>query len=289
MPATHYCEKCGKVMNINQFYKSKNVDKYPPDGRMNICKSCLTLHVDNWDPDTFKWILKEIDVPYVKDEWDKILNKYLDDPSKLTGVTILGRYLSTMKLKQWNKFNYEDSEKLETEILENKIIQMKTQGMTDEEIRDALTKDRIPPKPSAIPVEGAEKPGQPQSFSLVDEEEEEKIANQLTDEDKMRLRIKWGSSYRPSELVRMEQLYDDMMRSYDIQGAGHKDTLIMICKTSLKANQLIDAGDIDSFQKMSRAYDTLMKSGKFDLDCEKPFLLPQGLRACKVVLLYSRG
>nr|DAN98156.1 MAG TPA: hypothetical protein [Caudoviricetes sp.] len=34
----------------------------------------------------------------------------------------------------------------------------------------------------------------------------------------------------------MEQLYNDMMSSYDIQGAGHKDTLIMVCKASLKAN-----------------------------------------------------
>ena len=54
-----------------------------------------------------------------------------------------------------------------------------------------------------------------------------------------------------------------MMASYDIQGAGHKDTLKLICKTSLKANQLIDIGDIEGFQKMSKVYDSLMKSGKF--------------------------
>jgi hypothetical protein len=77
------------------------------------------------------------------------------------------------------------------------------------------------------------------------------------------LRLKWGHGYRPEEWVRMEQLYNDMMASYDIQGAGHKDTLIMICKASLKANQLLDAGDIDGFTKMQKAYDSLMKSGKF--------------------------
>ena len=77
------------------------------------------------------------------------------------------------------------------------------------------------------------------------------------------LRLKWGRGYSWEERVRMEQLYKDMMSSYDIQGAGHKDTLIMVCKTSLKANQLIDAGDIDGFQKMQKAYDSLMKSGKF--------------------------
>jgi polyhydroxyalkanoate synthesis regulator phasin len=54
-----------------------------------------------------------------------------------------------------------------------------------------------------------------------------------------------------------------MMSSYDIQGAGHIDTLKLICKTSLKANQLIDMGDIEGFQKMSKVYDSLMKSGKF--------------------------
>ena len=77
------------------------------------------------------------------------------------------------------------------------------------------------------------------------------------------LRLKWGRGYSWEERVRMEQLYNDMMSSYDIQGAGHKDTLIMVCKASLKANQLIDAGDIDGFQKMQKAYDSLMKSGKF--------------------------
>ena len=54
-----------------------------------------------------------------------------------------------------------------------------------------------------------------------------------------------------------------MMASYDIQGAGHIDTLKLVCKTSLKANQLIDIGDIEGFQKMQKAYDSLMKSGKF--------------------------
>ena len=54
-----------------------------------------------------------------------------------------------------------------------------------------------------------------------------------------------------------------MMDSYDIQTAGHIDTLKLICKTSLKANQLIDIGDIDGYQKMSKVYDSLMKSGKF--------------------------
>ena len=61
----------------------------------------------------------------------------------------------------------------------------------------------------------------------------------------------------------MERLWNDMMDSYDIQTAGHFDTLKKVCKASLKMDQLIDISDIEGFQKMSRAYNDLMKSGNF--------------------------
>jgi len=85
----------------------------------------------------------------------------------------------------------------------------------------------------------------------------------LTDDEKLMLRLKWGKTYKPEEWVQLEKLYNEMMQSYDIQTAAHIDTLKLICKTSLKCNQLIDMGDIDAYQKMSKVYDTLMKSGKF--------------------------
>lgn len=61
----------------------------------------------------------------------------------------------------------------------------------------------------------------------------------------------------------MERLWNDMMDSYDIQTAGHLDTLKKLCKTSLKMDQLIDMSDVEGFQKMSKAYNDLMKSGNF--------------------------
>ena len=94
-------------------------------------------------------------------------------------------------------------------------------------------------------------------------DEDNSILESLTDEDKLALRIKWGKTYKPDEWVQLEKLYNEMMESYDIQSAGHIDTLKMICKTSLKANQLLDIGDVDGAQKMIKMYDMLMKSGKF--------------------------
>ena len=247
-------------MDDTQFYTSKNIEKYPPDGKMDICKKCLTMHVDNWDPETYKWILQEIDVPYIKEEWNGLLERYGKDPKKVTGLTIIGRYLSKMKLKQWNKYTWADTEALEKDSTEKKVLNMKAQGFTEDEIQEQLAIDRTPPKPKEL--EDVQAPvGTPEYQDP--EEEEDDFSDQLTEEDKLMLRLKWGRGYSWEERVRMEQLYKDMMSSYDIQGAGHKDTLILVCKTSLKANQLIDAGDIDGFQKMQKAYDSLMKSGKF--------------------------
>lgn len=258
MAGQHFCKKCGKTMNDSEFYTSKNVEKYPPDGKMDICKKCLTMHVDNWDPETYKWILQEIDVPYIKEEWDVLLEKYGKDPKKVTGLTIIGRYLSKMKLKQWSQYSWIDTEALEEEQRMRKINQMKAQGMTGEEIETELATDRTPPKPKIL-TEPQEAVGTPEYY---DPSEADDFSDELTEEDKVMLRLKWGRGYRPEEWVRLEQLYNDMMASYDIQGAGMKDTLIMICKTSLKSNQLLDCGDVDGAQKMIKMYDSLMKSAK---------------------------
>ena len=254
-----YCIKCGKTLDDKEFYTSNNKEKYPPSGKLNTCKKCLTLHVDNWNPETYKWILEEVDVPYIKEEWDNLLEKYAKDPKKVSGVTILGRYLSKMKLKQHRDERWADTEILAEKARQKKITEMQAQGLTGEEIEAQLAIDRTPTKPKEL-SQPQEAVGTPE---FEDYKAPDEFDDQLTEEDKLMLRLKWGKGYRAEQWVRMEQLYNDMMNSYDIQGAGHKDTLIMICKASLKANELLDAGDIDGALKMSKMYDSLMKSGNF--------------------------
>ena len=62
----YYCEKCNRTMGADQFYSSNNLEKYPNDGKFPQCKKCMTMHVDNWNPDTYLWILQEADVPYIQ-------------------------------------------------------------------------------------------------------------------------------------------------------------------------------------------------------------------------------
>lgn len=264
---TFYCEKCNRTMNIDNFYTSNNFDKYPHDGKIPICKKCMTSRVDNWDPDTFLWILQEVDVPYVPSVWDKLLGTYAKDRTKVTGMTILGRYLSTMKLKQWKQYRWKDNDFLQE--LENHKIEeaMKKQGYEAAQIAAAVDKNThiMPSEELAIPDLKPENQSgahvQTSDYFKPQAETAESLG--LTDEDVLALKIKWGPSYRPEEWVQLEKLYLEMMDSYDIQTAGHIDTLKMVCKTSLKANQLLDIGDVDGAQKMIKMYDTLMKSGKF--------------------------
>ena len=264
MADTYYCEKCNRTMNASEFYSSNNLEKYPNDGKFPQSKKCMTMHVDNWNPDTYLWILQEADVPYVPDEWNKLMAKYARDPQNVTGMTILGRYLSKMKLKQFKDYRWKDTEFLQ-QMANNKLEQtMKRQGYDAQQIATAIEKSSI-----AIPEGELKEPvyAPPPDASMEDyfaqQSGEMEQDLDLSDEDRTYLRLKWGKTYKPEEWVKLEQLYEEMMASYDIQGAGHKDTLKLICKTSLKANQLIDIGDIEGFQKMSKVYDSLMKSGKF--------------------------
>ena len=265
---TYYCEKCNKTMLADQFYGTNNLEKYP-DGKLRQCKKCMSMHVDNFNPDTYLWILQECDVPYIPEEWNKLLASYGKDRSKLTGLSILGRYLSKMKLKQFRDYRWEHTEHLQ-EVANKKMEEtMKRQGYDAVEIHQAISQATV-----LIP-QVVEQPKYEENNPFLATGNEDYFAemnggsaaddfvDDLTEEDKTYLRLKWGKTYKPEEWVRLEQLYEEMMASYDIQGAGHIDTLKLVCKTSLKANQLIDIGDIEGFQKMSKVYDSLMKSGKF--------------------------
>ena len=263
----YYCEKCNKTMGGDQFYSSNNLEKYPNEGKLNQCKKCITMHVDNWNPDTYLWILQEIDVPYIPEEWNKLMATYAKDRSKLTGLSIIGRYLSKMKLKQFKDYRWKDNEFLQ-ELNNSKIEQtMKRQGYDAQQIAQAINKATfdIPTEeltePVYQPIEENEEPQE--DYFAQQSGSDNDFDDDLTEEDRLYLRLKWGKTYKPEEWIRLEQLYKEMMDSYDIQSAGHIDTLKLICKTSLKANQLIDIGDVEGFQKMSKVYDSLMKSGKF--------------------------
>ena len=270
-----YCEKCHKTLKRGEFYQSNNLEKYPDFGTIPICKKCLTMHVNNWDPDTFTPILKEVDVPYIPEEWNKLLASYGKDPRKVTGMTILGRYLSKMKLRQWNDFRWKDTEFL-AQLAEKELREtLERQGKDIQEITVAVEESKaILPNPNPEPsteksfeevVFGTSNPVEVDTGTGFIREEPSKTAEELglTDEDILYLKLRWGKTYKPEDWIWLERFYRNFEKTYDIQTAGHKDTLMKLAKVSLRLDQLIDLGDIEAAQKTEKMYNSLMKSGSF--------------------------
>ena len=171
-------------------------------------------------------------------------------------MTILGRYLSKMRMKQFSSFTWADTDRLREEADAKKAEVMARQGYTGEEIEQAINTGTMPEKPAEFQAEQ-------NSAAPIDLNEPEFFDDDLTEEDKKYLTIKWGKAYRPYEWVQLEKLYQEMMAAFDIVTPAHEDYLKLICKTSLKCHQLVDIGDIEGFQKMAKVYDSLMKSAKF--------------------------
>ena len=77
------------------------------------------MHIDNFDPSTFLWILKDFDFPYVAAEWNAIRDR--KDPSELNGMSVIGKYLAKMRLKKWSNYTWADTEMLQKKSEEQRI------------------------------------------------------------------------------------------------------------------------------------------------------------------------
>ena len=91
---------------------------------------------------------------------------------------------------------------------------------------------------------------------------ESEIAAELTPDDIMRLSIKWGDDYRPTEWIRMEETYRKYANEFEMN-VDREEVLKKMCKTSLKMDQALDDGNIADYTKLQSAFDALRKSGKF--------------------------
>ena len=246
------CSKCRKTMLADNFYLSRDIEKFAPDGRVNLCKKCLTMHINNWEPTTFLNILEMIDVPYIEVEWNTLLDRYGKDPKKTSSTAIVGRYLAKMKLNQYKELRYSDTLRLREEEEKKKAIIKEREDAQRNRYSASFQGGE------ATSEEGVEEDpyAQPEMPPIA-------LDEMVTAEERSMLSLKWGRLYQLEEWINLEKFYQEMMESFDIQNAAHLDYLKKICKTSLKMDQAIDCGDVEGFQKLSKVYDNLMKSAKF--------------------------
>lgn len=270
-----FCEKEQKWAREINFYTYKDGSK------AKMCKQCLTMHIDNFNPETFLWLLKEFNVPYIPEEWNVLRDKaFAKDPKKMNGMSVFGKYLSKMKLKQWMRYSWEDTETLAAQraqvrrdqedeykdFLEKTETDLK-EKLASGEINEAEYKTLMPTpiqnkdlQATAAEEMYSEKYFPEDNYLKVDLPDPSK---DLTQDDKTYLVMKWGKLYTADELLALEQDYNNMINSFDIQDADTKNALVIICKLNLKANQALDSGDYDGFKKLSSELGNQRKLANF--------------------------
>ena len=289
------CEKCGRQQAENNFYKKKS------GVRFTICKSCLTEHIDNRQPDTFLWILEEFDVPYIEDVWIPLTNKiYMKNPQKFNSGSVLGTYVRMMGMQQYRQYSYADTERLKqekeeefrrqrefreqqtkaSEAYEEELLARLERGEISKAQYETLSYKTIARKTAPSPqfVEQESPPTDTDSSSLGEQGQtndspqfiapvgvdESQIQSELSEDDIKYLALKWGMLYKPSEWVKLEETYQKYAAEYELN-VDREEVLQAICKTNLKMNQMLDVGDIKSYRDLSGVYDQLRKSAKFKL------------------------
>jgi len=104
------CQKCKKMYLPDKFYTCRN------GSPSKLCKKCMTMHMDAFDKETFLWAFKELDIPYIENEWNVLRDRaYQRDPLKANASSIFGKYCAKMKLKKWQGYTWADTEKLALE------------------------------------------------------------------------------------------------------------------------------------------------------------------------------
>lgn len=241
------CEKCGRVMQASEFYKTKRIDKYE-SGYYNECKKCATMHVNIFRPETVLHLFEELDYPFIEEKWMQVVEKYAD---KESATAVVGRYISAMHMVQYKDYRWSDSDAINEKYRKEKIQKMVAKNYTEEAIQIELNRNSKRLEELYFQHRSQEK---------IEKDFKGDIEKTLTATEATQMRLKWGKEYTPDEWIQLEKLYQDMMNSYDIQGASTKNSLILICKASLAANRSLALGDMDAFAKAYRGYDTLLKS-----------------------------
>ena len=247
----YFCPKCRKTLDEKQFFKTSRVDKHP-SGVLPECKTCATMAVDDTDPSTFLPLLKEIDVPYIPGEWRALLMK-----KDARSSSVLGKYVSKMRLNQFKKYRWADSERLVAQETESLLAAMRQETDTESEAEEKV-KEMLSFEDIEKPEMGAMTQAVPAAalYGLTPETSKYGLSQEEIDQ----LKLDWGEDYTEDEFLKFEQLLNDMKEAYIIQDPIAISNAKMICKMTIKMNKFLDIDDVESASKIARQLDLFIKS-----------------------------
>ena len=92
--------------------------------------------------------------------------------------------------------------------------------------------------------------------------DERAVREDMSEEDVRRYVKRWGITYKPSEWLKMESLYDEYASQYEMS-IDRDQILRNICKLTVKMDRALDVDDIHTYKDLSTVFDQMRKSGKF--------------------------
>ena len=134
-PNKKRCSVCGQVKNESIGFWLR------ADGsRFDVCKECAAKNADVRKPQTFLWILKDADIPFIESVWVRMCkNAYKKDPYRFCASTVIGKYLAHVgNTPKYSAYGYADTVRLNQQQIDDRAVanEMKAKA------KDAL-KDRV--------------------------------------------------------------------------------------------------------------------------------------------------
>ena len=254
-PGKYFCLTCKKTLSEREFFKTGRKDKYPA-GILPHCKTCVTMGVSDSDPTTFLPILKEIDIPYMPGEWRALLAK-----KDARGASILGKYVSKMRLNQYKKYSWVDTERLVASESESILAALRqetdSESEAEEKFEAMMSMQDIAESHARQNAGSAAVPDNMMSlYGLTPQTSK----YNLTQEEINELKLTWGDDYTEDQYLQLEQLFTDMRTAYVIHDPIAISNAKMISKMTVKMNKFLDIDDVESASKMSRQLDLFIKT-----------------------------
>jgi len=277
--ARQKCKQCNTPKDIkNEFFTMRNGKNH------EVCRDCLSTvykwTFENLEP--FYALLQVLDYPFLFDRWQQI--KKGKGP-KFAGLEYIRKFELQIRSEGVVPLGFNDSIYQEVDI--NDVFKMKSPDakiimrMTNREEYEKLLEEDPENNIDQEQVEnlrtklqqlfGLKKKDMGQFFNklgsiiVIDkdsfkptEEEQHNVEYNFSE-----LRLKWSGDFSNEELTRLEDFWQEMMTSYTIETASHKDQLRKICLVSVLAEKELFAGNIVAYKNLISTYDTLMKSAKF--------------------------
>ena len=97
-----FCDKCKRLEPETNFWKKRNGNYH------TICKSYYRDTIDPYDTSTFLPLLKELDIPYIPDEWNHVIEW---GNEKKKSQSIIGRYIAKMNLAAFRGMTFQDTDR----------------------------------------------------------------------------------------------------------------------------------------------------------------------------------